>query len=80
MNRCDIQVQSKQVELLLLGVSSSVYLLGWKRLNRMGLTTNKASVFEDFFLVLFLTSQIGKSIDDNTKYEIKDDNNNDEEE
>ena len=46
----------------------------------MGLTTNKASVFEDFFLVLFFTSQIGESIDDNSEYKIKDDDNNDEEE
>ena len=44
------------------------------------LTTNEATIFQYFFFRLFLTSEIGESIDDDTKDEIQDDDDNDEEE
>ena len=44
------------------------------------LTTNKTSIFEYFFLLLFFTSEISECIDDDTKNEVQNDNDDDEEE
>ena len=47
---------------------------------RPQLTTNKTAVFENFFLLCFLAPQISKCVDDNTKYQVQNNNYNNEEE
>ena len=44
------------------------------------LTTNETAVFENFFLLCFLASQISECVDDYTKYQVQHDNYNNEEE
>ena len=49
----------------------------------LGFTTvpaNEASVPEDFILLLFLTSQIGKCVNDDSENQVENDNDNDKEE
>ena len=47
---------------------------------RPQLTTNKTAVFENFFFLCFLAPQISKCVDDNTKYQVQNNNYNNEEE
>jgi len=44
------------------------------------LTTNETGVFENLFFLLFLTSQIGKSVNDNAEDQIENDDDDDEKE
>lgn len=46
----------------------------------IGLTTYEAGVFQYFFFLSLFTSQISKSIDDDTKNQVQNDNDNNEEE
>lgn len=43
-------------------------------------TADETGGFQNFFLPLFLTSQVSKGVDDNTKYEVEHDDNDDKEE
>jgi len=44
------------------------------------LTANEAGVFENLFLLLFLTAQVCECVDDDAEYQIENDNDDNEEE
>ena len=46
----------------------------------MNFTANEASVLQVFIFGILFTSQISKCVNDNTKYQIEDDDNDDEKE
>lgn len=51
-----------------------------KNKKRPWLTADEARRLQDFFLLLFLTPQVGEGVDDDTKDEVEDDDDDHEEE